>query len=336
MKKKIVIFGGGNGSAIVLRALKRHVHAFDISAVISMSDSGGSSGRLRKEFGTLPPGDIMRAVLASSTHGYKQVLKSIFYSNRFEDVGKLSGHNVGNMFLTFAQHYTGDFMLGVRALEQAVGSVATVYPATTMPNDLVVKLANGEMVKSEHQIDRPSGAYSDRIVKAWLEPAAPASEGAINAIREADYLFFGPGSFYCSIVASLLPTGIREAIAESSAKLVYIAGDKYEREGEHGPTVLSEFVLELEQYLPRKVDVVIMNTTELSVTQMKKYEERKWGVIMLDKEALREYEIVDKSFEKDSGGLDPEKLGSIFCETFGQETKGEHYSITGCIPAYAD
>jgi uncharacterized cofD-like protein len=98
-KKKVVVIGGGNGSAVCLEGLKTYTDRFDISAIISMSDSGGSSGILRREFATLPPGDIMRAILSLSKYDY-QSLRKIFYQPRFKQVGKLNSHNLGNLFLT--------------------------------------------------------------------------------------------------------------------------------------------------------------------------------------------------------------------------------------------
>ena len=116
-KKKIAVIGGGNGSAIVLGGLKNYADKFDISAVISMSDSGGSSGRLRKELKTLPPGDIMRAVLSLSSKYDFSMLRKIFYSPRFKGLGKkLEGHNLGNLFLVLTAKYSGDFL---KALKKA-------------------------------------------------------------------------------------------------------------------------------------------------------------------------------------------------------------------------
>src|SRR3989338_10367595 len=169
-KKRVVAIGGGNGSAIALEALKQHRDIFDISAVISMSDSGGSSGRLRQEFNTLPPGDILRAILSLSLSDYP-VLRKIFYSNRFSGAGKLAEHNLGNLFLTLAGKYAGDFMSAVRALEQSVEAVGHVYPATLDQTDLCVELENGQIIKTEAAIDMPNYDRSLKIKKAWLEPA---------------------------------------------------------------------------------------------------------------------------------------------------------------------
>ncbi|PIT86602.1 MAG: hypothetical protein COU33_02245, partial [Candidatus Magasanikbacteria bacterium CG10_big_fil_rev_8_21_14_0_10_43_6] len=193
-KKNVVVFGGGNGSATTLRALKIQKEQYNISAVITMSDSGGSSGRLRKEFDTLPAGDIMRAVLALSPHGYKGVLRKMFYKNRFNDVGKLSGHNLGNLFLIFAAQYTGDFVHAVRAFEQALDTTGTVYPASLFPSDLVAELSDGSIIYGEATLDEPTYDRALTIQKLWAEPAVLAYPGAIEAIIQADHILIGPGS----------------------------------------------------------------------------------------------------------------------------------------------
>ncbi|PIR74669.1 MAG: hypothetical protein COU35_01195 [Candidatus Magasanikbacteria bacterium CG10_big_fil_rev_8_21_14_0_10_47_10] len=310
MKKKVVVFGGGNGSAMMMRALKRHTDVFDTYAVVSMSDSGGSSGRLREEFNTLPPGDILRAVLASSKYSYKEFLKPLFYGTRFDASGKLSGHNLGNLFLTLGSEYAGAYMDAINALSQAVEAQGTVYPATLTPNNLVATLQDGSELFGEHAIDRP-GEQRSPIMEVRLEPHVDAFVGCLSAIEQSDFLMFGPGSLYCSVVASVLPKGIRDAIEKSNARLVYVAGDIYELEGEAGPTALSEFVRQLEQYVPRKIDSIIFNGQDLSEKQAAYYKEKMWGRLTFDRELLSNYDIIDIPFEKEHGGLDPEKLGLI-------------------------
>src|SRR3989338_2345279 len=149
-KKNGVVIGGGNGSACSINALKDHRDLFDVSAVISMSDSGGSSGRLRREFNTLPMGDILRATLAMSPYDYR-TLKKVFNKSRFTDAGKLDGHNLGNMFLALGAQYSGDILHAVRALHQAVEAVGVAHPATLTPSDLCVELSNGDVVVGEHE-----------------------------------------------------------------------------------------------------------------------------------------------------------------------------------------
>lgn len=309
-KKKIVVVGGGNGSAISIRALKQYADIFDISAVISMSDSGGSSGRLREEFKTLPPGDILRAVLAMSKYDYK-ILKQIFYINRFAGVGKLDNHNLGNLFIILSEKYGGDFIQAIRALEQSVEAIGHVFPATLNKTDLIAELSNGKIVRQEAKIDRPNYDKNLKIKKVWLEPDGKIDSNAKQAIDRADAIILGPGSLYCSIVAALLPVGIKEAIAGSKAKLIYIAGNAYETNGETGPEKLSDFVVELQKYLPRRIDAVVFNDIKLSKKQRQLYKERKWAQIEKDSKNLSGYKLIGADFMDKEGLLDSEKLGII-------------------------
>lgn len=310
MLKKVVVIGGGNGSAISINAVKNFGDKVKISAVVSTSDSNGSSGRLRKEFKTLPPGDVMRAVLAMSPYSY-DILKKIFYKNRFSGCKKLDNHDLGNLFLVLAEKYTKDYMSSVLALEQAVDALGHVYPNTLQQSDLVAEFINGKIVKTEGKIDRPENKSTSRIKKTWLEPKVKAYPDAIKAIKEADVIIMGPGSLYCSIVATLLPAGINEAISKSKAKLIYVSGNAYEMIGEKGPNKLSEFVRELQTYLPRKIDLVIFDSAELDTKQKQHYKEKKWALIENDTENIPDYKVIAGNFERTTGGLCPIKLGKI-------------------------
>ena len=317
-KKKVVVFGGGNGTASTLAALKKYTDVFDIAAVVSMSDSGGSSGRLRQEFHTLPPGDVMRAILALSPFEYDGFLKEIFYKKRFDDLGNLSGHNLGNLFLILAQQYSGSYISAIRALEQAVGARGQVFPATLEQTDLVGELSAGEIIVGEHALDRPDYDRSLRVARVWLQPkSALAYPAAMRVVETADVLLFGPGSLYCSVIASLLPVGIFDAIKRSKARLVYLAGNKYETTGETGPTILSEFVKELERYLPRKLDTIIFNQFQPTEQQKEYHDDQKLEQVVFDKENLAGYTIVAEPFEYETGGVDSEKLGKILFTLFG-------------------
>jgi len=309
-KIKIVSLGGGNGSAITLQALKQFSDELELSAVISVSDSAGSSGKLRREFNTLPAGDILRAVLAMSKHNYN-FLKKIFYQTRFTGAGKLDKHDLGNLFLVLAQKYDGSWINAIRAFEQSVEAKGHVYPVTLDVTDLCAELTNGTVVRTEGSIDRPEYERSKRIKKVWLEPEGKVYLGAKKVLEEADYIFLGPGSLYCSIVATLLPNGVKEAIKNSNAKLIYIVGNAYELDGETGPVDLSNCVKELEDYLPRPFDKIIYNNFKLASEQIKKYESKGWGLLNLDFENIDMGRIIQGDYEKESGGLDPEKLGKI-------------------------
>jgi len=308
-KLKIVVVGGGNGSAISINAIKKINSELEISAVVSMSDSTGSTGRLRQEFNTLPPGDVMRAVLAMSPFPFP-MLKKIFYRNRFENVGKLDNHNLGNLFLVLGEQYSGDYVKSIRALEQAIDAVGHVYPVTLQVNDLVGELDNGEIVKTEGELDQPKYDKNLRIKKVWLEPEAKIYEDAAKVLEEADYIILGPGSLYTSIVATTLAKGFKEAVEKSNAKLIYIAGNARHTNGETGPKKVSEAVDELGSYLPRKLDLVVYNNHQLNKEEQEMYDSRGWETIPCDKENC-ECEVVQGDFERSGGGLCDEKLGGI-------------------------
>ncbi len=306
--------GGGNGVAKTTRALKENLDIFAISSVVSMSDSGGSSGFLRETLSVLPPGDILRASLALSKYDYK-LLKRIFRNNRFDNVGNLSQHNLGNLFLALSQQYNnGNFMESVRALEQAVEVIGHAYPVTLNRTDLAVELSNGKIIRTEGIIDRPNHDRNLRIIKAWLEPVGQIYNEAKEKIEQADCILIGPGSLYCSIVAALLPQGVKQAIQNSKAKLIYIAGNTYELEGETGPVKLSDFIKELEMYLPRPLDYILYNQVELNAEQLVKHNERKWTAKEFDTENLSGHHVISIDYEKSYGGLCEVKLGRIIRE----------------------
>ena len=307
-KKKVVVFGGGNGSAVSLVALKQSIANFDIAGIVSMSDSGGSSGKLRQEFGVLPPGDIMRAVLALSKYEYP-LLKKIFYTNRFESKDKLNKHNLGNIFLTLATQYSGGLMSAVRALEQSVESQGKIYPATLDSCDLVAELSNGKKIFSEAKIDHPEYSRNLKIKRVSLEPKVKACVEAIKAVQSADYIILSPGSLYTSVVATLLPQGLQAAIEKSRAKIIFISGNAYRTDSETGPEDMVGVVRELQQYISRKIDLVLYNNHQLTNLEKKKYKEKKWGELLDNTKELKEYKIVSFDYERDGGGLCSIKLG---------------------------
>lgn len=308
MKKNVVVFGGGNGSAIALVSLKQNHERYNISAVISMSDSGGSSGRLRKELGVLPPGDIMRAVLALSIYEYP-LLKKIFFRNRFSQNGKMNKHNLGNLFLALSGQYSGSFLKAVRALEESIESVGKVYPVTLKSSDLAVELTNGKIIKTEAKIDQPDYDRNLRIKKAFLEPKVKADSAAIKTIISADYIVLSSGSLYTSVIATLLPVGIKEAIVKSKAKIIFVAGNAYHIYGETGPTNLSEIVEELEMYLPRSIDYILYNNHQLNKAEWAHYKKKTWGVIKNDSQKIIGRNVISFDFSRSEGGLCSIKLG---------------------------
>lgn len=306
--KKVVIIGGGNGGPITICAMKQFLDKYELSAIIGMSDSGSSSGKLREEFGVLPPGDILRAILAMSKYDF-DLLKQIFYNSRYSKHGKLKGFGLGHLFIAFVAKYNGNIVDAIRPLAQAVDVVGPVFPVTLESSDLCAELTNGNIIIGEHNIDRPNWDRSIKINRAWLQPTPLLYERTKQEILDADVIIVGPGSFYTSIIATLLPEGMKDAIRESKAKLVYVPGNASEGDGETGPEKLSEFVDTLHEYLPRKVDAVLYNNAALTDVQKEKYQEKNWVQVTDDSDNITHVPVVKADYEKEEGGLSPEKLG---------------------------
>lgn len=307
----VVVIGGGNGSAVCLEGLKKYTDKFNLSAVVSMSDSGGSSGKLRKEFNTLPPGDIMRAILSLSKYDYK-ILRQIFYKPRFKNTGKLDSHNLGNLFLTLTSQYSESFIYALEALAQSVEAQGKVFPATLEDSHLVAELENGTIIKTEEFIDNPKYNRGIKIAKVWLEPECLAYSEAQKTIEAADCIILSPGSLYTSLIAALLPKGIKESIAKNKkAKIIYAPGGAYRLDGETGPERLSDFILQMEKYLPRKIDLVIHNNHKLTKKEKQIYKEKNWGVFEFDKVNMRNVKVKSLNLEDPAGGTSPTKLAAV-------------------------
>ncbi|MFA7315038.1 MAG: uridine diphosphate-N-acetylglucosamine-binding protein YvcK [Candidatus Magasanikbacteria bacterium] len=312
--KNVVTIGGGNGSSLTLNALKRFVTEINLSAIVSVSDSGGSSGRLREEFGVLPPGDILRCILALSKYDFF-VLKQIFNKNRFSTGKKMVGHNLGNLILTLMQNYEGDFVQAIRSLEEVVESQGKVYPITLEKNDLIAELENGDIICGETNIDKPIYNRELKIKKVWLETLDAKKQPKIfneskEVLLSADYIFFGPGDLFTSIIVNTLVEDFSEIMKLSKAKLIYIFGNAHHTDGETGPTTFSDSVLTLEKYVGKKMDFIIYNNHILNKQEEKKYQERGWELIECDKENLKGHNIVECDYERPGGGLCPDKLAN--------------------------
>ena len=193
-------------------------------------------------------------------------------------------------------------------------AIGQAYQVTLEPADVCAELSNGDTIITEGKIDRPEYDRSRKIVRAWLEPKPDVYEPAKKAIEDADYIVFGPGSLYTSIIAVLLAEGMREALRNSKAKFIFIAGNAYEELGETGPETLSGFVRELEAYVSRALDVIVYNSHILTKESQKKYVDKKWRLFAYDPDHVPGDRIVEGDYEKAGGGLSSEKLGGILKE----------------------
>lgn len=212
---KVVVVGGGTGLSTLLRGLKGFTH--NITAVVTVGDDGGSSGRLRQELGVLPPGDLRNCITALAD---EDKLVTELFRYRFERGDGLEGHSFGNLFLTAVSAITkGDMLEAARVASRVLNSCGQVLPSTLVSMTLHAEFTDGRTVHGESNIPDADG----QIRRVTCEPDGPeATPEAIEAIKNADMLVLGPGSLYTSIIPNLLVDGIPEAIAESKARKIYV------------------------------------------------------------------------------------------------------------------
>lgn len=271
-KKRVVVVGGGTGTHTVLRGLSRHADEIDLTAIVSMSDSGGSSGRLRDEFGQLPIGDVRNALtaLAVTDDENHQLLRKLFLY-RFDRGEGLSGHNFGNLLLTALTDILGSEVEAIKAASKILRVSGKVIPVTTDHTNLVAEYEDGSVIFNEHDIDILSPAISNlRIVKLYLSPEASLNPEAKTALIEADMVVLGPGDLYTSILSNCIVGGFTEALRESSAKVVYIC-NLMSKKGQTVGMNAMEHVNEIIRYIDRTPDVAIINSTTFSSDLLKLY-----------------------------------------------------------------
>ena len=211
---KIVAIGGGTGLSMLLRGIKKYTN--NITAIVTVGDDGGSSGRLREEMGILPPGDIRHCITALADD---EDLVNKLFKYRFKNGEGLEGHSFGNLFLTALYDITGDMVSAVRASSRVLSIRGRVLPATLDDMKLVAEMEDGRIVHGESTIPEAHG----RIKRLFTEPAnCKALEDVIQAIRNAELIILGPGSLYTSVIPNLLVKQISEEIIKSKARKIYV------------------------------------------------------------------------------------------------------------------
>ncbi len=265
---RIVAIGGGTGLSTLLHGLKRYAHPqrdIDITAVVTVTDDGGSSGRLRREFDVLPPGDIRNCMVALSED---EALLSKLFQYRFTDGRGLKGHSFGNLFLTALTNLTGDFARAVKLSSEVLASLGRIYPATGANVMLEAELANGRIIAGETRISKSRS----RIKRIRTRPRVcrPLPE-TLEAIEQADVITLGPGSLFTSVIPNVLVKGIPEAIRSSQALRAYFVNLMWQP-GETIGFRASDHVAAINQHAGFNLfDVVVVNTRSINVRQRRKY-----------------------------------------------------------------
>lgn len=271
-KKKIAVIGGGTGIYPILQGLKKYHEEVSTTAIISMADSGGSTGRLRDEFGMLPVGDVRMALtaLASDISDDDQLLRKLFL-HRFSKGEGLDGHNFGNLLLVALTEILGSEDEAVKAAARILRIRGRVVPVTSEHVHLVATYDDGVVVTGEHDIDEPAeDRYGHRIVTFQTEPAGMIAPDAKKHLLEADLILIGPGDLYSSLLANLVVGGVSAAILQSKATLVY-AANLMTRPGQTDNMSACDHTREIEKYVGRKPDYVIVNTGEVPAHLLERY-----------------------------------------------------------------
>ncbi len=250
--KKVVVIGGGTGNFMVLSGLKKY--PFDLTAVVSMTDNGGSTGVLRDELGVLPPGDIRQCLVALATS--EKVLRELF-NYRFEE-GSLIGHSFGNLFITSLEKITGSFEDAVMEAGKVLAIKGRVLPVTCQETTLCVDLGDKTIVRGQIQVDGV-GIYKYPNKKLFLEPEVMVNPKVKKVISEADLIVISPGSLYSSLLPNFLPQGMKSAIKGTGAKIVYV-GNLVNKPDETAGYELRDYVSEIENCMGRKIDYVLYNS----------------------------------------------------------------------------
>ncbi|HEY6231497.1 MAG TPA: uridine diphosphate-N-acetylglucosamine-binding protein YvcK [Pyrinomonadaceae bacterium] len=269
----LVALGGGTGLSTLLAGLKRLVRepARDdlwlakLSAIVTVSDDGGSSGRLREELQMLPPGDIRNCMIALSEDS---TLLSRLFRHRFRGQGELGGHSFGNLFLAALTEVTGDFTEAVRLSSEVLASKGHIYPATISDVRLVAELEDGSVVRGETQISASRAAI--RRLRLEPEQCLPLPE-ALQAIRTADVITVGPGSLFTSILPNLLVARVAAAIGESKATKIFIC-NLMTQPGETDNYSARQHLETVNSYAPEICfDFVIVNDRRITQEQAQRY-----------------------------------------------------------------
>ncbi|MGY4688985.1 gluconeogenesis factor YvcK family protein [Salibacterium sp. K-3] len=278
-KANIVVIGGGTGLSVLLRGLK--TFPVNITAIVTVADDGGSSGRLRKELNIPPPGDVRNVLVALAE--VEPMIEQMF-QHRFENGSGLTGHSLGNLLLAGMTSITGDFARGISELSAVLNVKGSVFPAANQSIELHAEMTDGTITSGESNIPK-SGK---RIKKVSLTPdnVQPLPE-SLEAIHEADLIVLGPGSLYTSVIPNLLVPGIAEAIQQADARKVYICNGMTQA-GETDDFTAADHVEAIHNHTGcTLIETVLVNNTEIPTDILAKYAEESAYPVSFDEHRLQ-------------------------------------------------
>ena len=276
-KIKVVTIGGGTGLSVLLRGLKKY--PLEITAVVTVADDGGSSGKIRSDMNIPSPGDIRNVIAALSD--VEPYLEKMF-QYRF-DSGEVKGHPVGNLMIAAMTDIHGDFSTAVKVMSRILNVRGTVLPTTNDIATLNAVLSDGEIIRGESSITKAGGV----IDHVYITPSrVKPNEDVLKAIEEADYIIMGPGSLYTSIIPNLVISNVSEKIRESKAKKIYVC-NVMTQHGETDNYSVCDHIVAINKHVQENIfDLVIANSREFDDSILSKYHKEKQEPVKIDHEKI--------------------------------------------------
>ena len=267
---KIVVIGGGTGNFVVLNGLKHHTP--NLTAIVSMSDSGGSSGRLRDQLGQLPPGDVRQCLLGLSPDNPNDSILRRLLDYRFDRGQDLQGHSFGNLMLAALTELTGSMALAIIEAGRMLQITGQVLPVTLTNTNLKARLVDGAVVSGEASIDVRGVGSGVHIDYVYLDPPARVYPPVVEAILDADLVVMGPGDLYTSIIPNLMVEGVGDAIARTRAPVLYTS-NIMTKPGESDGFKVSDFAREVKRYMgpTGRIDYLLVNDGPLPAEAVERY-----------------------------------------------------------------
>ena len=311
--KKVVVIGGGTGSSVILRGFKQ-LDDISLTAVVTVADDGGSTGRLRKQYQIPAMGDIRNVMVAMAE---SESLLGSLMDYRFGGSGDISGHNLGNLMLTALTQTTGNFMESIQKLSKVLNVKGRIIPSTTQIVTLIARMEDGTIVRGESNIPK----FQNHIDTVFYQEQVTASKDAILAIKDADYIVYGIGSLYTSIMPNLIIPEIREAILSSCAKKIYFC-NAMSQPGETDDYSLEDHVQAILKHSNEKaVDIVVVNNDVISEEILNRYQEKGSYPVKIKKQE-HYYRIVEAELLKFDDGFirhDSRKIKDVFYQIMQEE-----------------
>ena len=317
---KIVVIGGGTGLSVLLHGLKEH--SSNITAIVTVADDGGSSGRLREQFDILPPGDIRNCLVALAD---AEPLMRDLFQFRFGNESELKGHSFGNLFITALSKVTGDFEKAIKESSKVLAIRGRVIPSTFDKVQLVAEHQNGQKTKGETKIVEQHFP----IRRVFLEPATcKPSKESFEAIDNADVIVLGPGSLYTSVIPNLLVTGISERISRSRVPKVYVCNVMSQPGETDNYTAFDHLNAIIMHTTSDIVNHCIVNTGTVSPEVLKKYEEENAYPVLADSDKVvgKGYSVIEENIvnAKDYVRHDSKRLSKIIVD-LALKVKGKNH-----------